>query len=70
MSRMNDLDIQIRNMGIDPENVELDKVYQYQELYWQETGGVLSTVEAVEHMYSYIPYQAHTANNNEKRIIT
>jgi len=57
MSHMSNLDIQIRQMGINPEVVELEKVHAYQELYWIETGLILTTIEAVEHMYSYTPYQ-------------
>ena len=57
MSRMSDFDIQIRNMNINPEIVDLEKVQEYQEVYWQETGGILTTIEAIEHMYSYTSYQ-------------
>lgn len=72
MGHMKDLYIQIRNMGINPEIVDLEKVQDYQALYWQETGGILSTVEAIEHMYGYTDEDAkytHTARKDWERSV-
>jgi hypothetical protein len=54
MSHMNNLEMDIRELGIDPSRVRLEVVDMYSSAYHAITGDKISTIDAIKEIYGVV----------------